>query len=138
MSRTVIAFIAASLVAIAPAQAQDVDLTVAGFLEIWGKIDNAGLQKAMQESGGKVDMDKFPNAQRAAREMRDVATAYRAKHNADKAAGQPTHSCLPDGEAQLNSNILLAHLNEYELGKRAEITLSQAFADLMAKTYPCG
>ena len=138
MLRTVIIVFAASLIALAPAQARDSELTVAEFLEIWGKIDSAGLQKAMEETGGDVDMDKFPNAKRAADEMGSVAKAYRAKHNADKAAGLATQSCLPDGEAQLNSGTLLAHLDSYDLGKRTEITLARAFADLMAKTYPCG
>ena len=136
MSRISLPIIAASLLALSPAHAQESDISVAEYLEIWSKIDAVGIQKAMQE-GGEFDIEKFPNAKRASNEVGAIAKAYREKFNADKAAGRPTESCLPEGEAEVNSDTLIAHLESYDEAKRGKVTLKQAFADLMAKTYLC-
>jgi hypothetical protein len=137
MSRIICSALAVSLLAAAPAQANDSEVSVAEYLEIWSKIDSVGIREAM-EKGGEIDIDKFPYAKRASEEVEGIAKAYRAQFEADRKAGRAPKSCLPDGEAEVSSDNLIPHLESYAESKRADITMVQAFADLMAKTYPCG
>ena len=47
-------------------------MTVAEFLEIWSKVDAAGIQKDV-EATGTFDPAKYPNAKRATEEIERVA-----------------------------------------------------------------
>lgn len=61
--------------------------------------------------------------------------AYRARLNAERAAGKPS-SCPPT-PARVDSNMVLAHLRSYPEAARPRITMKTAMADLFAKTWPC-
>ena len=138
MSRIAFSLAAAFVLISSSAQAQDAEqgLTVAEFLEIWGKIDMAGIQKDM-EATGTFDRDKYPNAKRATVELERVAKAYRAQVEADRKAGRKAHSCLPEGEAEVSTAEMLPHLEAFEPAGRGAETMDVAFAELMLKTYPC-
>lgn len=133
------AFLAAaiSLVALSPAQASDEKITVGEYLEIWNKIDAAAI-RAEIEAGKELNIDNYPNAKRASEEVGAIAKDYREQFEADRKAGRTPHSCLPDGEAEVNTDVLIPHLQSYSDSDKATVTMVQAFADLMKKTYPCG
>lgn len=74
---------------------------------------------------------------RAAGQMRQIALAYRARIGADRAAGKAPHSCLPEGETEITTDVLIVHLRSYAAPQRDAMGVDAAFAELMAKTYPC-
>lgn len=137
MSRFATSLIAASLIAFSPLHAQDQEVTLAQYLEAWDAIDVAAIQKEIEETG-ELDFEKYPNAKFVSEEADKIAKSYRANHEADIAAGRTPQSCLPEGEAEVSSNDLIPHLQSYDVAQRDSVTLKQAFADLMAKAYPCG
>lgn len=61
--------------------------------------------------------------------------AYRARLNAERAAGRPS-SCPPKG-TKVNSDKLIAHLRTYPEPVRPRVSMKQALADYFARTYPC-
>lgn len=136
MSRIVLALVAAPFVALAPIHADPGELSVADYLKAWDSLDTAALKKEIEETG-EIDFEKHPNARIAMRAIGETAKAYRAKVNEDLEAGQAPHSCLPAETTNINSDKFLPHLKSYDEAVRGNITLAEAFADLMAKTYPC-
>ncbi len=125
-----------SLTVPAPAMPGDEDITVAQFLELWGAIDGAVIQKEL-EATGTVDQANHPEFARAIGLTRAAGLAYRARLKAERAADQLPHSCLPDSEVNLDSDTVIPHLRSYAPDQRVKLTLAEAFAELMAKTYPC-
>ncbi|HCF24448.1 MULTISPECIES: hypothetical protein [unclassified Novosphingobium] len=61
--------------------------------------------------------------------------AYRARLNAERAAGKPS-SCPPKG-TRVNSDKLIAHLRTYPEPVRPRVSMKQAIGDYFARTYPC-
>lgn len=130
------ALLACLLTAAAPVQAAEPDISVAQFLDLWTGLDGAAIQKEIDETG-TVDIDKHPDFARAITLTRATGLAYRERIKAERAAGQTPHSCLPESEVNLQSDVVMPHLRSYPPEQRATVTVAQAFADLMAKTYPC-
>lgn len=136
MIRLLAALLALSVTVSVPAKAADEDITVAQFLELWSAIDGAAVQKEL-DATGTIDQAKHPEFARAITLTRATGFAYRARIKAERAAGQTPHSCLPDSEVNLESDVIIPHMRSYLPEQRTTITLATAFADLMAKTYPC-
>jgi hypothetical protein len=136
MRRLPVCALALTLVAAVPANAGTNDLTIAEYLAAWDRIDAREISKEV-ETTGTFDPDRHPAFASAINRMREIALAYRERIKAERAAGQTPHSCLPDGKTEITSDVLIAHLRSYAAGQQAATMLGQAFADLMAKTYPC-
>jgi hypothetical protein len=136
MRRVLLSALALTLAAVVPARAEDGSTSIAQYLADWSRIDGVAVQKEI-ETTGTFDPDKHPILAKAVTQMRQIALAYRERIKAERTAGQAPHSCLPDGETEITSDILLAHLRSYPLQQRADKTIADAFAELMRKTYPC-
>lgn len=136
MIRFVVLLATLTLVAGPPLKADEQPPTVAEFLTIWESIDFAAMRQRADETGA-FEPEQNPAFARSVAEMRAVAQAYRERIEAERAAGTAPHSCLPDGEATFNSDAMMEHLRSYPPEQRAALSLSGAFAELMAKTYPC-
>jgi hypothetical protein len=136
MRGLIVPLLAVALASAAPVGAQDTDITVAQYLADWNRIDATEIRKEV-ETTGTFDPAKYPDFARAISLMRTVALAYRDRIKQERAAGQAPHSCLPDGETEITSDVLIAHLRSYAPSQQGETSIAAAFADLMAKTYPC-
>lgn len=136
MRRVLLSALALTLAAAVPACAEESNPTIAQYLADWSRIDGVAVRDEI-EATGTFDPDKHPILAKAVTQMRQIAMAYRERIKAERAAGKAPHSCLPDGEAEITSDILLAHLRSYPLDKQADTTIADAFAELMRKTYPC-
>lgn len=136
MIRLLAPLLALSLAAAAHAQAADQDISIADFLALWESIDGAAIQKEIEETG-TVDEGKHPPFARAIQLTRATGLAYRERIKAERAAGKTQHSCLPENEVNLDSDVVIPHLRSYAPAQRQRMTLAEAFAELMAKTYPC-
>ena len=97
-----------------------------------GRVTN----RAVAETG-TFDPERHPDFARVIGQMRHIALAYRERIKAERAAGASPHSCLPDGEAEITTDVLIAHLRSYTPQQREAMSVDAAFAELMAKTYPC-
>lgn len=136
MNRYFALLLALSLSAAVPSNAADKDISVAEFLEIWNGIDGQAINNEIEETG-TFDPDKHPEFARAIGLTRTTGLAYRERIKAERAAGTTPHSCLPETEVNLDSDVVIPHLRSYVPDQRETMTLAEAFADLMAKTYPC-
>lgn len=136
MIRLLAPFLALSLTAAAPAQATEPTISVADFLVLWESIDGAAIRKEIEQTG-TVDPAKHPSFARAIELTRATGLAYRERIKAERAAGTTPHSCLPETTVDLDSTVLIPHLRGYAPDQRQKLTLVDAVADLMAKTYPC-
>ena len=121
-----------------PAIADDTgaETKVAEYLARWEQIDGAAIRKEIEQTG-TFDAGKYPDFTRTIEAMKATASAYRSRIEAERAAGQTPHSCLPEAPIDLSTDTLIQHLRSYALERQASMTLGDAFADLMAKTYPC-
>ena len=68
-------------------------------------------------------------------EAQAAGMAYRGQLEAERKAGHPS-SCPPQG-ARVNSDELLAQINTYPAGKRTQITVKTAMADLFRAKFAC-
>lgn len=102
------------------------DMSVATFL---------GKAERLQKKGPLAMMS--PDLKLLMGEMKGAGKAYRARLDADKAAGRPPHSC-PPAKMAMNSNEVLAHFRSYPVAERPKISVTTAFGDLSRKRYPCG
>lgn len=137
MLRITVSLVGASLLALAPAHADPSKISVADYLKAWDAMDREALKKELDETG-QINFDNHPNAKFVTEKMGETAKAYRAAYEADRAAGVTLKTCLPEGAAELDTDVLVPHLQSYDETARKKTSLAQAFADLMAKTYPCG
>ncbi|MCU0537037.1 MAG: hypothetical protein MUD14_24390 [Hydrococcus sp. Prado102] len=112
MRGLLVPLLAVALASAAPVGAQDTDMTVAQYLADWNRIDATEIRKEV-EATGTFDPAKYPDFARAISLMRTVALAYRDRIKQERAAGQAPHSCLPDGETEITSDVLIAHLRSY-------------------------
>jgi hypothetical protein len=136
MRRLLLALLTVALASAAPAGAQDAEVTIAQYLADWNRIDATEIRKEI-EATGTFDSAKYPDFARVVSLMRMVALAYRERIKQERAAGQAPHSCLPHGETEITSDVLIAHLRSYAPTQQGETSIAAAFADLMAKSYPC-
>lgn len=116
----------AACLAATPLIAASGDMSVAGFLEKADRLEQKGALAVFSS-----DL-KLLQA-----EAKGAAAAYRARIAADKKSGRDPHSCPPAGKLEMNSKDLLAHLRSYPAAQRGSIPMTGAFADMMAKRYPC-
>lgn len=127
-----------ALASTVPATADDVgaETTVADYLARWEQIDGLAIRKEIEETG-TFDAGKHPDFTRTIEEMKATASAYRSRIADERVAGQSLHSCLPEAPIDLSTDMLISHLRTYAPERQASITLADAFAELMVKTYPC-
>lgn len=109
----------------APAQAAPGDMDIATFL-----TKSEALKRRGVFALGSRDIAVLRG------EVTAAGQAYRARIRADRDAGRPPHSCPPE-RANLNAEDFLAHLRGYPAATRPRVTVRAAFADLMARRYPC-
>lgn len=136
MHRLLVPALVMTLAIAAPGRAQEADITVAQYLTDWNRIDAAAVNREV-EATGTFDPAKHPDLARAVSLMRTVALSYRERIKQERSTGHKLHSCLPDGETEITSEVLIAHLRSYAPSQQADTSIAAAFADLMAKTYPC-
>ena len=103
----------------------------------WPQVNARWLGDAVEEAG-EINFEKHPDAKLVIEELKQTASAYRARVEAERAAGNTPHSCLPEGEVDLSTDALIPFLKSYDASASAALPLSQAFAELMVQTYPCG
>lgn len=116
--------LAAGLGFAAPAAAAPGDMSVSAFL---AKADSLKAKGAMALFSSDFKLLKS--------EGEAAGDAYRARLNAERAAGRPS-SCPPKG-TRVSSDTLLAHLRSYPEPQRPRTSMKQAMADLFARSYPC-
>jgi hypothetical protein len=109
----------------APALAAPGDMSAATFL---AKVDGLKAKGPMALFSGDIGKLKAEGAA--------AGNYYRARLQADRAAGRPPHSCPPKGST-VTSDQLIAHLRAYPAATRARTSMKIAIADYFAKTYPC-
>ncbi len=136
MRRLLLSAVVLALLATVPVRAAGSGITIAQYLADWSRIDGAAINREVEQTG-TFDPEKHPELARAIGQMRQIALAYRERIKAERAAGAAPHSCLPDGEAEITTDVLIAHLRSYAPQQRDAMSLEDAFAELMAKTYPC-
>ncbi len=123
MNRIALA-VAISLAFAAPLAAAPGDMNVATFL---AKADALKAKGAMALFSADYRLLKS--------EGEAAGQAYRARLNAERAAGKPS-SCPPSG-VKVNSDKLIAHLRTYPEPVRPRVSMKQAIGDFFARTYPC-
>lgn len=119
-----------------PVLAAEAEISVADYLALWDRIDGRAVKQDVEEAG-RFDAAKHPDFARVMDEIKVTAEGYRARVNAERAAWQTQHSCLPETEVEISTEDLIPHLRSYTPEQQATTSLAQAFAALMAKTYPC-
>lgn len=101
-------------------------LTLGQFLALWDTGRQAGVMARMS-----------PEARTAARALRDGARRYRARVEADKAAGRPPQSCPPPrGSAQLRSDDVIPKLEALPASDHAK-PFETVLIPLLDSLYPC-
>lgn len=136
MRRLLVAALLLVLAVSVPARAADSGVTIAQYLADWSRLDAAAINREVAETG-TFDPERHPDFARVIGQMRHIALAYRERIKAERAAGTSPHSCLPDREAEITTDVLMNHLRSYAPSQRDVMSLDDAFAELMAKTYPC-
>jgi hypothetical protein len=109
----------------APAIAAE-PMTVADFLAKTNTLRSKGLLAI-----GSPDIQLLKD------EVTSATVAYRADLAAQRAAGQPPHSCPPPrGQVPLTSTDLIAEFNAIPPAERT-VGVKAAFYAMMKKRYPC-
>lgn len=108
----------------APALAAPGDMSVAAFL---------ARANALKAKGPLALLS--PDIKILQGEAQAAGMAYRAQLEAERKAGHPS-SCPTHG-ARVNSDELLAQMNGYPAGKRPQITVKSAMADLFRAKFAC-
>lgn len=121
MRRLLPAAIVASLLAV-PAQA----IPVRAFVARW---------QAVMKLGQMAQLD--PELRRLGEEVGTIVQQYRIDADRAKAQGKPIGCLPPPGQAQLNSDSLLAYLVALPPAQQ-ELELKDALYAYLGKTYPCG
>jgi hypothetical protein len=123
MKRFALALVA-SLALASPLAAAPGDMNVATFL---AKAD------ALRAKGAGALFSSDIKVLRSEGEA--AGAAYRARLNAERAAGKPS-SCPPKG-TKVNSDKLIAFLRTYPEAVRPRVSMKQAIGDYFARNYPC-
>ncbi len=101
------------------------DMTVAAFL---ARIDQ------LQPKGPEWTLS--PEAGELFGAISAVGKAYRQTLADRLTAGQPVEACLPP-EAEIESDVLFAHLAGYTPETAARTTIREAFSQLVRQRFPC-
>lgn len=101
------------------------DMTVAAFLARVDQLRKNGPEWTLSPEAGEL----FGA-------ISTVGKAYR-RNLADRlASGQPVEACLPP-EAEIDSDVLFAHLAGYTSEVAARTTIREAFSQLVQQRFPC-
>lgn len=101
------------------------DMTVAAFLARVDQLRTRGPEWTLSPEAGEL----FGA-------MSTVGKAYRQTLADRLAAGQPVEACLPP-EAEIESDVLFAHLMGYTPEAAARTTIRDAFSQLVRERFPC-
>jgi len=116
---------AAPLCAAEQPPAASAQMSVADFLERIGELAKGGPEWTLSPEAGEL----FGV-------VSSVGRAYRQSLAEQRAAGQPVEACLPD-EAEIDSGELFAHLAAYSPDGARRTSITEAFAELVRKRFPC-
>jgi len=101
------------------------DMTVAAFLARVDQLRKNGREWTLSPEAGEL----FGA-------ISTTGKAYR-RNLADRlASGQPVEACLPP-EAEIDSDVLFAHLAGYTPEAAARTTIREAFSQLVRQQFPC-
>ena len=101
------------------------DMTVAAFLARIDQLRPMGPEWTLSPEAGEL----FGA-------ISTVGKAYRQTLADQRAAGQPVEACLPP-EAEIESDVLFAHLAGYSPETAARTTIREAFSELVRQRFPC-
>jgi len=101
------------------------DMTVAAFLARIDQLRPMGPEWTLSPEAGEL----FGA-------ISTVGKAYRQTLADQRAAGQPVEACLPP-EAEIESDVLFAHLAGYTPEAAARTTIREAFSQLVQQRFPC-
>lgn len=101
------------------------DMPVAAFLARVDQLRTRGREWTLSPEAGEL----FGA-------ISTVGKAYRQNLADRLAAGQPVEACLPP-EAEIDSDVLFAHLAGYTPEAAAQTTIRDAFAQLVRQRFPC-
>lgn len=101
------------------------DMTVAAFLARVDQLRTRGPEWTLSPEAGEL----FGAISTVGKDYRQTL--------ADRlAAGQPVEACLPP-EAEIESDVLFAHLAGYTPEAAARTTIREAFSQLVQQRFPC-
>lgn len=109
----------------APAITPSPDMTVAAFLARVDQLRTGGPEWTLSPEAGELFAA-----------ISAVGKAYRQTLADQRAAGQPVEACLPP-EAEIESDVLFAHLAGYTPDAAARTTIREAFSQLVQQRFPC-
>lgn len=102
-------------------------MTVAEFLSKADALKAKGILAI-----GSADIALLRN------EIKTASDVYRARIDADVAAGRKPGSCPPPrGTAKLSADDLINDFRTIPAAKRSQLSVNTAFAALMTRRYPC-
>ena len=101
------------------------DMTVAAFLARVDQLRTSGPEWTLSPEAGEL----FGA-------ISTVGKAYRQKLADRLASGQPVEACLPP-EAEIDSDVLFAHLAGHSPEAAARTTIRDAFSELVRQRFPC-
>jgi hypothetical protein len=101
------------------------DMTVAAFLARVDQLRTGGPEWTLSPEAGEL----FGA-------ISAVGKAYRQTLADRLTAGQPVEACLPP-EAEIESDVLFAHLAGYTPEAAARTTIREAFSQLVRQRFPC-
>ena len=109
----------------APTITPSPDMTVAAFLARVDQLRTGGPEWTLSPEAGEL----FGA-------ISAVGKAYRQTLADQRAAGQSVEACLPP-EAEIESDVLFAHLAGYTPEAAARTTIREAFSQLVQQRFPC-
>ncbi|NBB24325.1 hypothetical protein GVM20_04190 [Porphyrobacter sp. SLTP] len=109
----------------APTITPSPDMTVAAFLARVDQLRTGGPEWTLSPEAGEL----FGA-------ISAVGKAYRQTLADQRAAGQSVEACLPP-EAEIESDVLFAHLAGYAPEVAARTTVREAFSQLVQQRFPC-
>ncbi len=108
-----------------PASVPAPQMTVATFLARVAELAKGGPEWTLSAEAGELFAV-----------VSSVGKAYRQELAERRAAGQKLEACLPT-DAQIDSDVLFAHLAGYSAEAAANTSIAEAFAALVRERYPC-
>ncbi|MEE4315728.1 MAG: hypothetical protein V2I74_01980 [Erythrobacter sp.] len=100
-------------------------MTVASFLERVGELRRKGPEWTLSPEAGEL----FGA-------LSEAGKSYRQELQRRRDAGEPVEACLPP-EAEIDSDVLFAHLTGYAPADARRTTIREAFAELVSIRFPC-
>ncbi len=100
-------------------------MSVAAFLGRVGELAKTGPEWTLGPEAGKL----FGV-------ISEVGKSYRQNLAERRAANQPVEACLPE-TAEIDSDVLFAHLAGYSAEAAGRTSIAEAFAELVRKRFAC-